>query len=210
MKWLAVLLLLVAAPALAEPTAISVTAAAAALPLISGGAVATVITDSADDAGVLRAAADLRSDLASLAPANASASTRYAVIVGTLGNNAIVDRLVAERRIDPAPIRGQWEAYLQQVVDHPAPGLDRALVIVGSDRRGAIFGAYDLSRRAGVSPWTWWADVPLRRRDALFILSGARTDKPVVKYRGIFLNDEDPALSGWAKARFGGLNHQFL
>src|SRR6201999_2493043 len=99
--------------------------------------------------------------------------------------------------------------YAWQVVDHPAPGVARALVIAGADRRGTIFGIYDLSGAIGVSPWRWWADVPVRHHDRLFVTAGRRIDYPRVRYRGIFINDEDPALSGWARATFGGVNHHF-
>jgi hypothetical protein len=90
------------------------------------------------------------------------------------------------------------------------PGVTRALVIAGSDRRGTIFGVYELSEQIGVSPWYWWADVPVKRRKSLHVAAGTRVfDAPVVRYRGIFLNDEAPALSGWTKEKFGGYNHRF-
>ena len=101
------------------------------------------------------------------------------------------------------------EAYAQQVVDHPIPGVDRALVIAGNDRRGTVFGIYSLSNDIGVSPWHWWADVPVRHHDNLYITAGRRADVPKVKYRGIFLNDENPSLYGWVNEKFGGFNHRF-
>src|SRR5690606_7207941 len=82
----------------------------------------------------------------------------------------------------------------------------RALVVVGADRRGTAFGLYELSRRIGVSPWTWWADVPPPRRQQLYVAPGRFTDAPKVRYRGIFINDEEPALGGWTRATFGGTN----
>jgi hypothetical protein len=82
----------------------------------------------------------------------------------------------------------------------------RALVIVGSDRRGAVFGAYDISQKIGVSPWYWWADVPVAKRENVFITAGARSDRPNVKYRGFFINDEEPAFGPWARETFGGIN----
>ena len=84
--------------------------------------------------------------------------------------------------------------------------MPRALVIAGSDRRGAVFGIYDLSEQIGVSPWHWWADVPVRRQAELYLTAGSRRDQPEVKYRGIFINDEAPAFSGWARKKFGGVN----
>ncbi|GAB3026599.1 hypothetical protein GCM10027051_34250 [Niabella terrae] len=86
----------------------------------------------------------------------------------------------------------------------------RALVIAGSDKRGVAFGALELSKQIGVSPWYWWADVPVKKQSSIYINKGSyHYPSPSVKYRGIFLNDEAPALSGWAKEKFGGFNHKF-
>jgi hypothetical protein len=77
-------------------------------------------------------------------------------------------------------------------------GTARALVVAGSDPRGTIYGIYDISEQIGVSPWYWWADVPIRRRDDIYALPGPKVQgSPSVKYRGIFLNDEQPGLSSW-------------
>ncbi len=122
----------------------------------------------------------------------------------------MIDRLIADGTIgDVDKIRGRWEHYLLQVIEQPLPGVRRALVIVGSDRRGTAYGVLTLSEAIGVSPWYWWADVPVAKRSSLFVLPGLIKDGPVVRYRGIFLNDEAPCLSGWARARFGGFNHRF-
>ena len=96
------------------------------------------------------------------------------------------------------------------MVPRPLPGVANGLIIAGSDKRGTIYGIYDLSEQIGVSPWYWWADVPVQHRDALFVKPGRYVQgPPAVKYRGIFLNDEAPALSGWVKEKFGNYNHQF-
>ena len=97
-----------------------------------------------------------------------------------------------------------------QVVEQPFPNVERALVIAGSDQRGTIYGVYALSEQIGVSPWYYWADVPIGHHKDIYILPGIYTnDEPKVKYRGIFLNDEAPALSGWVHHTFGGFNHLF-
>ncbi|WP_298688537.1 glycosyl hydrolase 115 family protein [uncultured Sphingomonas sp.] len=195
------------APALrAEPLAVSATPAPGAMALIAAGRIATVQTDPRDDPTVQRAAADLQHDLGRVA-GSTTGDTQMAVVVGVVGHNALIDRLIAQHRLQPVPDR--WEGFLQQVVDRPAPGISRALIVAGHDRRGAIYGAYDLSARIGVSPWSWWADVPVHHADALFAASGARADYPRVRYRGLFLNDEDPALKGWVDATYGGFNHAF-
>ncbi len=135
---------------------------------------------------------------------------RELVLAGTLGKNQIIDRLVAEQRLSVDGLKGQWETFIIQTVDHPLPDVERALVIVGSDKRGTIFGLYDLAEKIGVSPWHFWADVPVPSRQDLYIVPGRHTaGTPKVKYRGIFINDEAPALSGWAYETFGGFNAPF-
>ena len=186
-----------------------------ALALIDEGAPLPVIADAGDFPGVLRAARALRADLSALSGSEAVFSTdeapthAAAVIVGTLGRSERIDRLVREKKIDASGVAGRWEAHLLQVIEAPEPGIARALVIAGADKRGTIFGVYELARRLGVSPWTFWADVPIARRERAHVAPGRFADAPAVRYRGIFINDEDPALGGWMKARFGGPNHRF-
>ncbi len=183
-------------------------------PLVAGGATAPVLVDAADWPGVRRAAQDLQADFArvtGVTPAllsdAGSLKAPVAVIVGTLGRSPVVDGIVRAGKLDVAGITGRWEAFVLQLVEQPLPGIERALVIAGSDKRGAIYGIYELSEQIGVSPWYWWADVPTVHRDSLHVPPVRRLDAgPVVKYRGIFLNDEAPALSGWAREKFGGIN----
>jgi hypothetical protein len=87
------------------------------------------------------------------------------VIVGQLGKGGFIDSLVSAGKIDAEGIRGQWESWVTQIVEHPMRGIDRALVIAGSDRRGTAYGVYELSESIGVSPWVWWADVPSKKVD---------------------------------------------
>lgn len=121
------------------------------------------------------------------------------VIAGTVGNSTLIDALVASGRIDVSGVLGSWESFLTQLVADPAPGVAQALVIAGSDPRGTIFGLYDVSEQIGVSPWYFWADSPPRQNPAIFVPAGLRKAQaaPSVKYRGIFLNDEQPGLTGW-------------
>ncbi|WUR14771.1 glycosyl hydrolase 115 family protein [[Empedobacter] haloabium] len=199
-----------------EPARLVSFDARGAVTLAAHGKAAPLYLDGADHAGVLRAARDLREDVrrvTGLAPAlrtEDAPAGRDVVIVGTLGHSALVDSLVAAGKLDVSAIRGKWEGWQAQTLTRPLPGVERALVIAGSDKRGTIYGIYELSRQIGVSPWHWWADVPATRHAALSV-SAARpvTDAPVVRYRGIFLNDEAPALTGWAKEKFGGYNHRF-
>ncbi|NNM86559.1 MAG: hypothetical protein HKL96_12490 [Phycisphaerales bacterium] len=124
---------------------------------------------------------------------------KTAVIIGTLGASRWIKQIVDAGKLDVAAISGQWEAAIWQTVHNPLPGIDRALVIVGSDRRGTAYGVMDLSEAAGVSPWHWWADVPVKRADAVGVTPGRREcGSPFVKYRGIFINDEDWSFEPWA------------
>jgi hypothetical protein len=175
---------------------------------------ARLVVDQEDYPGVRRAAASLRDDIGRVTGRQPTmddvADGRNLILVGTLGKSALIDRLAREGRIDAQAVRGKWEGYLIQTVSNPLPGVSRALVIAGSDKRGTIFGVYTLSEQIGISPWNWWADVPPTRHAVVGVPDGTHvSDAPVVRYRGIFLNDEAPALTGWARQKFGGLNHQF-
>ncbi|MBB5518994.1 glycosyl hydrolase 115 family protein [Amphiplicatus metriothermophilus] len=198
------------------PGAIAAEPVANGFALIRNGRPAPIVVDDEDDAGVLIAARNLRKDLAAvggrtgvLVLSGAAPTGERIVVVGTLGRSRLIDDLVARSRLDPSSIAGAWEAFAQIVVEAPWPGVKQALVIAGADRRGTIFGVYDLARRAGISPWTWWADVPVKRARNLHVAPGLRAERPAVRYRGIFLNDEEPALGGWARETFGGFNHAF-
>ncbi|MER6976534.1 glycosyl hydrolase 115 family protein [Streptomyces carpinensis] len=166
---------------------------------------APVLVSTDDHPGVVRVAADLRSDIARVTGVRpGSTIARFAVLVGTIGRSPLVDGLVKSGKLDVTGVRDRWETSLQTVVDHPMPGVERALVIAGSDPRGTIFGAYDVSYGIGVSPWYWWDDVPPVRRNRVWILPGRYTQgTPTVRYRGVFINDENPALGTWAPEYFG-------
>ncbi len=174
---------------------------------------ATIVVDTADWKGVRLAAHDLSNDVrrvcgqaapltfwsAGLMPAQGS------IVAGTLGKSRLIDKMVKAHKIDVRKLRGQWESYLIDVVDGN-------LVIIGSDKRGTIFGIYELSREMGVSPWYWWADVPVKHQDHMIYSAGRQNQpSPRVKYRGIFLNDEAPCLTTWVKNTYGTNygGHQF-
>jgi hypothetical protein len=179
-------------------------------PLVAGGRAAPIVVSAGDHAGVLRVAGDLATDLrraTGVQPAvshDAVPAGRDPVIVGTIGRSALIDRIVAAGRLDVTGIRGRWETTVEQVVDHPLPGVRRAFVIAGSDQRGTIYGAYDVSRQIGVSPWHFWDDVPVPHSGALYVRPGRHSQgTPAVKYRGFFINDENPATGTWAPRYFG-------
>jgi hypothetical protein len=196
------------------PVAVRETPSAGSFALIRGGVPAAVLVEPSADPAVRHAADGFAADLARVsgrAPARISdpaQATGPVVIVGELGRSAAIEVLVASGKLKADDLRGQWEAFRQAVVERPFPGVARALVIVGSDRRGAVFGAYDMSEQIGVSPWHWFADAPAPRKRDVFVAAGQRRDQPKVRYRGFFINDEAPALTSWAEKRFGGANSQ--
>ncbi|MFC6225790.1 glycosyl hydrolase 115 family protein [Hymenobacter artigasi] len=181
--------------------------------LEAAGKAAPIFASGQDWPGVLRAARDLQADINRVTQVTPAFSTGKApagpqvVIIGTIGKSPLIDALVKQKKLDVAGVAGKWEVFVEQLVDNPMPGVAQALVIAGSDKRGTIYGIYDLSQQIGVSPWYWWADVPTKTQKALYVSAGRHTQgEPKVKYRGIFLNDEAPALSGWSKEKFGGIN----
>lgn len=125
------------------------------------------------------------------------------IIVGTLGHNELIDKLVAKHKLDVKSLENRWESYLIEVVRNPLPGVGKALVVVGSDRRGTAYGLFTISEAIGVSPWYWWADAPVAKRQELNLkVDKVVSKEPTVKYRGIFINDEDWGLLRWAKRTF--------
>jgi hypothetical protein len=193
---------------------VSTTSSTGSFTLFASSAAAPIVVNAADFAGVVLAATNLQTDIQSVTgtiptlvndtiPATAS----QVIIIGTVGQSDLITSLVSAGKLDVSSITGKWEASLIQVVEAPVAGVDRALVIAGSDKRGTIYGIYDLSKKIGVSPWYWWADVPAQTKTAVYVSAGTHAlNSPGVKYRGIFLNDEDPELNGLVAAKFGRYN----
>jgi hypothetical protein len=142
--------------------------------LADRGQVVPVIVAPQDAANVRHAAEDLAKDLGQVSGHAArllsapEAKTPAAIIIGTLGQSPLIDAMVRAGKIQPASLTGQWESFLILTVEKPLAGVDRALVVVGSDRRGTAYGAYEVSRAMGVSPWSWWADLAPRHQDAIY------------------------------------------
>ncbi|MGD0340651.1 MAG: glycosyl hydrolase 115 family protein, partial [Bacteroidales bacterium] len=183
-----------------------------ALTIYSKDGQAQLLISSNDWPGVVRAFTDLGNDIGkvtSAAPLLSSEKmprSKELIIAGTIGKSELINTLIKKKKIDVKNIEGKWETFLIQVVEKPFRGVSRALVIAGSDKRGTIFGIYEVSRQIGVSPWYWWADVPVSHKDALYALPGRYVQgSPSVKYRGIFLNDEAPDLSNWIRYKYGNV-----
>jgi hypothetical protein len=171
------------------------------------GRAARVVVAESDYPVVGIAADDLRHDIENVI-GKRPGSGDGEIWAGTVGRNPAIDRLIASGKLDARKLRGAWESFVIANVEHPAPGIPRALVIAGSDRRGTAYGIYELSRAIGVSPWHWWADVTPVRQPALYVRAGThRFGPPSVKYRGIFINDEDWGLHPWAATNFEPEHH---
>jgi hypothetical protein len=207
-----ILLLMVMLNALAGKTAFGVEKFVSAgqdtsgFPLILNGTPASILSDT-DDKGIARAVQDLKQDFQRVAGTIPSGGLSYAVIIGTAGQSEIIDRLIREGKINRDELAEKNEKYLIQTLENPLPDIKKGIIIAGSDKRGTIYGIYELSRQIGVSPWYWWADVPAKRQENLYIKPGKYSDgEPAVRYRGIFINDEAPAFQGWCMEKFGGVN----
>jgi len=184
--------------------------------LAENGQVAPILIADNDHPGLARIAGFFQNDVYNITGVRplllqgSAQGARNVIIAGTVGHSFLIDELVRTGKINISDIQGKREISLKQVVNNPMLGIDRAFVIAGSDKRGTFYGILDLSRNLGVSPWYWWANVPVQSKDEIFIRQGRFiTEEPKVKLRGIFINNEAPALSGWAMATFGGFNHKF-
>ena len=173
--------------------------------IVSDGKATSIYVDAADWKGVIRAANDLGDDVrkvTGIASTVKESTTPEggSIIVGTIGRSKLIDKLIADKKIDVSEIKGHWESFIIQTVDGN-------LVVAGSDKRGTIYGIYDISEKMGVSPWYFWADVPAKKNTELYVKAGRYVqESPKVKYRGIFINDESPSFTGWCNAKFGGVN----
>jgi Glycosyl hydrolase family 115 len=181
-------------------------------PLVTQDHVAGLFYDSNEYPGVVRAINDLQNDIFSVTAEKPEVFadglfSKMPVIIGSIEKSAAIASLLKNNSIPSQDLEGKWESFVITTVINPFPNVEKALVIAGSDKRGTIYGIYELSRQLGVSPWYYWADVPAKRRSQAFISDGYfYSGSPKVKYRGIFINDENPAMQNWANAKFGGMN----
>ena len=173
--------------------------------LLNAGNQVNIYMDANDCKGVSYAAHALVKDIQKVSGSQARITSdaksetgkKPTILVGTIGHSAAIDQLIKQRRIDIKQLKGKREKFIITVVDGQ-------LVIAGSDRRGTIYGIYELSQQMGVSPWYDWADVPVEHHDSIYVNKGTYTDgEPAVRYRGIFLNDEAPCLTSWVKNTYG-------
>ncbi len=206
------IILLLAAFARASELSISESPTPNSFPLVA----AAICTDP-HDAKVVQIAANLFSediqrvtgrkpnvsqvppDFGELSRGVSSPAESPEILIGTLGSNSLIDSFASSGKLDVSQIKNKWEAFTIAVISNPNP----TLVIAGSDRRGTAFGVLTLSQAIGVSPWYWWADVAPPHKSNLYLsLPTPYTDAPTVKYRGIFINDEDWGINPWASKTF--------
>lgn len=215
LSFTALLVSLAQLPLQAQSSFILANATDNAFALSASGKSTPIYIDERDYPGVIRAAKDLQADIERVTSTKpelftSSPSGKEIVIIGTIGKSNLITQLVQNNKINIQGVEGKWETFLIQVVEKPLPGVERAMVIAGSDKRGTIFGIYEVSRQIGVSPWYWWADVPVKKQPSLYVEPGRYVQgEPPVKYRGIFINDEEPALGRWAVANYGGFTSEF-
>ena len=180
-----------------------------AFPLSSTTQATHIVFDDNDDLAVKRAVSLFAEDVervtgkSLLLNSGANRMSQNIVIAGTVGKSAVIDRLVQNKKLNVAAIKDGWERYTIQLVSNPYPNVRQALVIAGSDRRGTAYGLFSVSEAIGVSPWYWWADVPVKKRSSIFLnVKNYTSPEPSIRYRGVFINDEDWGLLPWAKNTF--------
>ncbi len=203
--WMSLFLLLPASVQAAEPF-ISFTPAGACMELAQEGKAVELAVSAEDHKGVGIAAENLTADFQRVTGQKAviseTATSSTGIIIGSADQSPLIKKLIKEKKIDGKALEGKHEKFIITTIDHTDG--DKVMVIAGSDKRGTIYGIYELSEQMGVSPWYWWADVPVEKHTALYVKPGTYTDgEPAVRYRGIFLNDEAPCLTTWVKNTYG-------
>jgi hypothetical protein len=186
------------------------TTSQSAFPIAANGRVAAIYVAPGNPDTVKVAAAAFATDVAQVTGVKPRMLTSLKgplpanlIVVGVLGKTPEFDKLRAAKHLVTTAIDGQWEAAETVTILNPPAtvlrGVKQALVIAAPDRRGAVYALFQISREMGVSPWTWWADVPVAHHTAVYVRPGLHVQpSPSVQYRGIFLNDEDWGLRPWA------------
>ena len=174
-------------------------------PIVDNGSSATLYYDTADAKVVGVAARAFQQDVALvtgvkpslLLAGNTMGNT--AIIIGSISNSSLIKQLIQSKKLDATNIAGKWESFIITTVQNPFPGVAKALVVAGSDARGTAYGVFEISKLIGVSPWYWWADVVPAHKASLYVSDNTQVNgEPSVKYRGLFINDEDWGMQPWA------------
>lgn len=207
--WAAALLMISGVCVSAQAIAVREKFKSGDIPIVRNGIATPILISNGDHQVIKMTANDLAADIEKVTDKRPTVEIepkklpKTAIIIGTLGRNFLIEQLITAGKLDVQNVRGKWETFMIASIKDPLPGVSSALVIVGSDRRGTAFGVYEFSQMLGVSPWNWWADVTPEKHPELSISRGKIVSKePSVKYRGIFLNDEDWGLQPWAAKTF--------
>ncbi|WP_147678041.1 glycosyl hydrolase 115 family protein [Algibacter pacificus] len=175
-------------------------------PIVENGTMASITIDEKDAKVVALASKILSNDVKQVSGKNMvinKKKAKYQIIAGTLGKSKYINQIVSKHNMDVSQIKNKWETYSIQVIKKPSQNVEKALVIIGSDRRGTAYGLLEISRMIGVSPWEWWADVtPTKQENIVLNVENKIYGEPSVKYRGIFLNDEDWGLQRWSALNY--------
>ncbi|MCG9793169.1 glycosyl hydrolase 115 family protein [Flavobacterium algicola] len=175
-------------------------------PIVSTETKASIVIDDKDAEVVQIAAKMLVDDIFKVSGKQISSKDKQApfqIIAGTLGQSKLINEFVVNNKIDVSDVKGKWETFKILVVENPSKNIKKSLVIIGSDRRATAYGLLEISRMIGVSPWEWWADAtPNKQLNLELNITNTKYGSPSVKYRGIFLNDEDWGLQKWAALNF--------
>ncbi len=170
-----------------------------------------VIEESAFE-GVKRVAAKVAKDVEKVSGAlpdiltSADCAGEQLVLCATLGKSALLDALVEAGKIDVSKVSGKREVFALRIVEEPFAGVEKALVILGSDKLGTIYGMFALSEYIGVSPMCYWGDAEPLKKDRIEISEDIErvSKEPSIKFRGFFINDEWPCFGNWTFSHFGG------
>ena len=185
------------------------------------GQTACIVYAESEYAGVKRAAADLADDVERVTGKKpcvkeiknisqlSGLSESPLIVIGTLGKSTLADGFVKPMGITESDFKGKWERFAMSAFKGLGNVSRPVLAIAGSDKRGTIYGIYELSEQLGVSPWYWMADAKPQTRNVAYVREGTYlSEEPKVRYRGIFINDEWPSFGTWCNNRFGGVNHK--
>ena len=156
-------------------------------PIVTASKTTSIYVDENDDWLVHKAASLFQNDIEMVTGkkpeiiSSLPSSAKNIIIIGTIDGSSTIKKLIEEKKLNVDSIKGKWEAFKLQTISNPIKGIENALVIVGSDKRGAAYGAFTLSEQIGVSPWYWWADVPAKKKSEVYIKKGTYNYDPFCK-----------------------------
>ncbi|WNH12688.1 glycosyl hydrolase 115 family protein [Thalassobellus suaedae] len=132
---------------------------------------------------------------------NINAANGNTIVIGSM-DSPLINVFLKDETLKEG-FKDQWESYLYKTISNPTKKIKKAFIIAGTNPRGTAYGIFNISKKIGVNPWYWWADVPVTQSEELILEQpDFYSNAPSVAYRGIFLNDEDWGLQPWADKTF--------